>query len=395
MNDSNQQHQLCPCGSGLNYTECCGVPDRRAINADIMACISPDGSIAHGSVTPQIEQALQTISTSPDLFPARIRFADDKAYFVKMSPQWYSESVFLDPARMKGTYVIESNLQWTQTIAENIAWHPTNFIFHTAFCGSTLMAQALDAMFNSLPLREPEVLGNVLFFLRSSPGNDKEKNPWLERVVRLLSRSYDPLQHVVIKANDNANPLMIDLLKWRSDIPVLFMYTPLSEFLVGCLKADNRRAWIRQRFNAIKPLAPSLLNLESELSVDDNAYGEMAATYWSYNIALYFNARQSSQQIRNLDFNQMLIQPRESVEACARLFGLQARADADHDNEINKLFGVYSKNSNFKYSPQQRANDIQRILEKNPDHLEAAERLATELLQNDYPGKELPGKLLE
>lgn len=394
MNDS-MQHQLCPCGSGLDYTQCCGVPERRAINADIMACISPDGSIEQGSVTPQIKQALQTVSSSPDLFPARIRFADDKAYFVKMSPQWYSESVFLDPARIKGTYVIESNLQWAQTVAENIAWHPTSFIFHTAFCGSTLMAQALDAMFNSLPLREPEVLGNVLFYLRSSPANDEDKSPWLERIVRLLSRSYHPQQYVVIKTNDNANPLMIDLLKWRSDTPVLFMYTPLSEFLVGCLKADNRRAWIRQRFNAVKSLAPSLLNTDNNLSVDDNAFGEMAAVYWSYNIALYREARQySSQQIRCLDFNHMLARPREAVDACGRLFGLQALPDVDHDSEINKLFGVYSKNSNFKYSPQQRTNDIQRILKNNSDHLEAALHLARELLQKDYPEKDLPGKLL-
>jgi hypothetical protein len=129
--------------------------------------------------------------------------------------------------------------------------------------------------------------------------------------------------------------------------------------------------------------------------VDDNAYGEMAATYWSYNIALFHKARQcSSQQIRSLDFNQMLARPLESVQACAQMFGLQARTDVDHDSEINKLFGVYSKNSNFKYSPQQRTKDIQRILENNSDQLEAAECLARKLLQNDYPEIELPGKLL-
>jgi hypothetical protein len=121
----------------------------------------------------------------------------------------------------------------------------------------------------------------------------------------------------------------------------------------------------------------------------------MAAIYWSYNIALYLKARQySSQQIRCLDFNHMLANPREAVEACGQLFGLQALSDVDHDSEINKLFGVYSKNSNFIYSPQQRSNDIQRILKNNPNHLEAAEHLARELLQKDYPEKELPGKLL-
>jgi hypothetical protein len=211
----------------------------------------------------------------------------------------------------------------------------------------------------------------------------------------LLSRSYDPQQYVVIKTNDNANPLMIDLINWRNDLPILFMYTPLREFLVGCLKADNRRTWIKQRFNAVKSIAPSLLNTDNEFSLDDDAYGEMAAVYWSYNIALYHKAwQQSSQKIRSLDFNQMLARPRESVEACGRLFGLQPLAGVDHDSEINKLFGVYSKNSNLKYSPQQRSDDIQRILGNNAEHLAAAAKLARELLKDDYPETGLPGALL-
>lgn len=391
MSDSSQ-HPLCPCGSGIYYSACCGVPDRKAISADIMARIAADGSIVQGALTPPLEQALRSVTHSPDLFPARIQFAEDKAYFVKMSPQWYRDSVFLDPARIKGTYVIEANLQWTKTIAETTPLQPIGFIFHTAFCGSTLMAQALDALFDCLPLREPEVLGNLLFYLRSPKGTNHQ---WLERVTRLLSRSYQPKQYVVVKANDNANPLMVDLLAWRSDLPILFMYTPLSEFVAGCLKADNRRAWIRQRFNAVRFNAPNLLDTNNTLDLGDNAFGEMAAVYWSYNIALYYRARQcSSTHLRSLDFNQMLDQPLQAIEACANLLRLQSKTGVDVNSEINKLFGVYSKNTNFKYSPQQRNMDIQRVLDDHRDHLDAAEKLAQELLQENYPEKQLPGSLL-
>lgn len=392
MSDSSQ-HLLCPCGSGIYYSACCGVPDRKAVNADIMARIAADGSIALGALTPPVEQALQSVTHSPDLFPARIQFADDKAYFVKMSPQWYRESVFLDPARIKGTYVIETNLQWTKTIAQTTPMRPIGFIFHTAFCGSTLMAQALDALFDCLPVREPEILGNLLFYLRSPNVSD---HLWLEQVTRLLSRSYQPKQNVVVKANDNANPLMADLLTWRNALPIVFMYTPLSEFLAGCLKADNRREWIRQRFNAVQSNVPDLLHINNPLEVEDNAFGKMAAVYWSYNIALYYRARQSaSTHLRSLDFNQMLAQPLQAIEACANLLGLHSKTGVDKNSEINKLFGVYSKNSNFKYSPQQRNEDIQRVLDDHCDHLNAAEKLAKELLQENYPEKQLPGSLLD
>ena len=113
-------------------------------------------------------------------------------------------------------------------------------------------------------------------------------------------------------------------------------------------------------------------------------------------IALYHKAWQSSfQRIRSLDFNHMLAQPLKTVEACARLFDLQPLAGVDHNSEINKLFSVYSKNSDYTYSPQQRSDDIQQLLENNSELLQTAEQLARELLKDDYPENGLPGNVLD
>jgi len=396
MNDL-PKNDPCPCESDLPFNQCCGVPDRTAINADIISTVSHLDSDTN-KLTPRLRIALDNITTLPDLFPARINFFNDKAYFVKMSPRWYRESVFLDPARIKGTCVVQTDLKWLQTAADRINWLPTGLIFHTAFCGSTLMAQALDALFNCLPLREPEVLGNVLYYLRSKEPHvqyaETLEPHWLDRIMRLLSRRYEPQQVAVIKANDYANPLMIDLLHWRNDLPILFMYTPLEEFLAGCLKADNRRDWIRGRYKTLPAIAADIFNMDIE-PLDEHAYGEMAAVYWAFNVALYCNAwRRSAQKLRSLDFNAMLANPLESIHRCGDLFGLQPLAGVDSDCEINKLFGVYSKNSNFKYSPQQRNHDIQRVLKNHPDQLQAAEKLARLLLQGDYPDSNLSGNLL-
>jgi hypothetical protein len=398
MTNEPQKNELCPCDSGLLYAQCCGTPDRAAVNAEILATISENRN-DQNNLTPQLRKALDSITTLPDFFPARINFFDDKAFFVKMSPRWYSESVFLDPARIKGTCVIQTDLNWLRTATDQIPWLPATMIFHTAFCGSTLMAQALDALFNCLPLREPEVLGNVLFYINAKNPNaqngDKlDKETWLERVMRLLSRRYEPQQGVVIKANDYANPLMIDLLQWRKDLPLLFMYTPLKEFLAGCLKAENRHDWIRGRYKAIATVASGIFDNQAITCLDDNSLGEMAAVYWSYNIALYYKAWQLSEQnIHSLDFNTMLAKPLPSIEACGKLFGLQPRSNVDPANEIDKLLGVYSKNSKFKYSPQQRFEDIQRTLDKYTAQSQSAECLARHLLQKEYPDDGLPGGL--
>ena len=240
--------QMCSCGSGIEYSHCCGVEGRNALNADIYAYVTNKGITSEDALTPELKSAIETVADDPQLFPARVNLFTDKAWFIKMSPTTYRESVFLDPARMKGTCLIESNLEWLKYVCEKIKWQPTAFIFHSAFCGSTLMSQILETVFNCLSLREPELLTSMLVYNRSE-ATQEEKTLWFENLQKLLSRRFEPEQSVIVKGNDFANPLLPDVINWKSDVPVLFMYTPLDEFVAACLKADNRREWIKQRYD--------------------------------------------------------------------------------------------------------------------------------------------------
>jgi hypothetical protein len=145
----------------------------------------------------------------------------------------------------------------------------------------------------------------------------------------------------------------------------------------------------------VQRFAPQLLRWPEPFAINDDAYGEMAAVYWSYNIALFLDAlRITPGRVCSLDFNDMLSDPLAAVQRAGQWFGLQPRSDVDAKAQMDGLFGVYSKNSRFKYSPQQRNTDIARILEQNSDQLPAAEALAKQLLGDDYPKQRLPAPLL-
>lgn len=390
----------CPCESGLTYDQCCGVSGKVAVSADIQAYLGKEGLLPGHHLTPQMLAAIESITVNPDLFPARFQLLQNRVWFVKMTPEWYRESVFLDPSRIKGTYVIEADMQWVEQACQSLPWQATSVIFHTAFCGSTLMAQALDCLFNCLSLKEPDALSNLLYYLRNAP----PYHPIAENfnlVMSLLSRRYHEQQGVVIKANDNANPLITDLIQWPHDVPILFMYTPLQEFLAGCLKADNRREWIRGRYQMLTPTLQAQFGDTATTNIGDNDFSKMAAVYWSYNISLFLNAWQQvkndankSRLLRSLDFNFMLAHAPESVQTCGEFFGLHPISGADWDTRLGELFGVYSKNSNFTYSPEQRALDIIRVLEESADHVDVAEQLARTLLGRDYPDTGLPASLI-
>ena len=383
----------CPCDSGLNYGECCNNQERTETN--IVATVSRQGISTTEPLTPQLQAALDNIHTAPAFFPARVNFAENAAYFIKLSPRWYQQSVFMDPARIIGSCVIQTDLPWLADACDKITRQRSAYIFHTAFCGSTLMSQALDAAYQTLPIREPELLGNLLTYLRNPNNTDKDKEAWYRRIMALLSRRFDAQHMAVVKANDNANPVMIAMIERKTNSPMLFMYTPLREFLTGCLKADNRKQWIAQRVTFLRAPIAQLLGLAPDFPVAKDAYGELAALYWSYNIALFHKAyRAAPESVCSLKFTQMLKDPVDAVKRCGEWFGLLAVDDINFEEALKPLLGVYSKNNQFRYSAGQREKDIAKLLDANPEELASAEELAHKLLKEDYPELDLPGNLL-
>lgn len=393
--NSLKTEQDCPCESGRPFSECCGVEGRTALTADILARLDDEGNVSEGSLSEQLTTSINQTSTSPDMFFARYNFLEERAYMVKMSPQFYRDSVFLDPGRIKGTCVVEVNFKWLESITDGIELHKMPMIFHTAFCGSTLMSQALHAAFDVLSLREPECLSNLLELFRSPLKAEDFKQHWLDIVLKLLAKRYQPKTVTVVKTNDYSNPMMIEVLNRYHQIPALFMYTPLDEFVAGCLKSKSRRDWVKGRYKSTLPHVGQLFAQELDTtSIGDQAYTEMAALYWSYNVALFLKSwRSHPEQIRSLDFNDMLIDPLQAIEACGNWFGLEKSKDADAKEKVAALFGVYSKNSRMTYSPQQRRDDIQQQLADHTDGLDKAERLAHQLLGDDYPRAGLPAAL--
>jgi hypothetical protein len=381
----------CPCGSGYPYDACCGVVDRVAGKA---FTISQDGAAILPAPPEPLRRAVENIASQPDLFPARIDFGQNHVLWIKMSPRWYGASVFLDANRIKGTCRLESSLDFLRQAGDRAPWRPTAFIFHTAFCGSTLMSQTLAAAYSCLPLREPDALGNLMYLLRSKTASDADKAAWLERVLRVLSRRFDNGAPVVIKANDYANAMLRDLLHARPDAPVLFMYTPLADFVAGCLKANNRKAWIRDRCGIVKTVGRDVLPLPGELRISEADYPLMAAVYWSYNIAAYLQAlADNGARLRALEFSDMLAAPETTIAATARYFGLQPAAETTLADAIQAQFGKYSKNTEYRYSPRQRENELARLRGSFAAEIAAAEQLARRLLAERYPAGRLPNEL--
>lgn len=381
-------NQFCPCGSGLLRRSCCDA------ETQVRTVLKPDGQLDGEPLTPEVAAALASLGTSPDLFPVHIDFAQQRLRLVKMSQRWYRESVFLDPPRIFGRYAVDMSFAAFEHWMTADEPQAAAFIFHTAFCGSTLMSQLLDALYETLPLREPEALGNLLAYLRIPQVPEQHKRATFGPVMQLLARRYEPTQMAIIKANDYCNPMAREILHRDSRAPLLFMYAPLEEFVVACLRVPARRDWIRQRCNAARAMAVQLLPAAQEFVLAPDGFSDMAAFYWAYNIALYHQAYGvAPERLRCLDFNTLLSDPLRLVQACARHFDLAPRVGVNADEVLTQLLGVYSKNNHYSYSPAQRLKDIAELRQHYTAQIDAARKMASCLLGGAAFLDSLPGAL--
>ncbi|MDX1812326.1 MAG: SEC-C domain-containing protein, partial [Gammaproteobacteria bacterium] len=276
----------CPCESGLEYDQCCANPENKPI---LFSQINQHGE-SDSPLTTELETAIQNFCTRPDLFPVNIDTLNNSSELAKMSPFWFSESVFLDSPRIMGKCRLTANLHWIKKQADNIDYQTTPYIFHTAFCGSTLISKALELTHHCLPIREPDLLAVLLNYSYSENTFPEIESQWYTRITNLLSRRFEPDVPAVIKANDYANPILHKILEYRPQTPVLLMYIPLQQFVASCVKIDSRKQWIQDRIRAnYYRFMPALQVPEEQINFDQDI-GKLAAVYWCYSIYLFQTA---------------------------------------------------------------------------------------------------------
>ena len=110
---------------------------------------------------------LAEILDTPCWFPAALGSDFQSLKFAQLKREALSKEAFLDH-RMN-----HSVLSWESAPVSAVIQHaaslpstPPAFIFHSAFCCSTLLARALDVAGKSVALKEPDVLMGLANALR-------------------------------------------------------------------------------------------------------------------------------------------------------------------------------------------------------------------------------------
>lgn len=266
---------------------------------------------------------LEELLSSPDHYLHS--FDGNDALFVPMDRAAYRRSIFLDrrisPA---GEGVMRVPID---RLADAPAVQPTNWIFHVAHCGSTLLARALDELGQGIVLREPLSLRQLA--LLPDPG------PLLAPTLGLLSRRYPGAAATLIKANVPVNFMLPQLVKAEPQARAMFLYSNLSDYCAAILRSDNHRLWLR----GVTLLLGDKLGGEQPQSDS-----ELAAMLWVAQLRQFTAALAAMPGAASLEAEAFFTQPAQMLHAAAAHFGNTFSAGAVKQLVAGPLFSTYSKN---------------------------------------------------
>lgn len=124
---------------------------------------------------------------------------------------------------------------------------PLHFIFHSAFCASTLLCRALDRPGIAMGLSEPVILNDLVGIRRRREADARRIGELADHAMRLLERPWGAGEAVVVKPSNILNPLAAGLLTLRPQARAILLTAPIGTFLSSVARKGMWcRLWVRE-----------------------------------------------------------------------------------------------------------------------------------------------------
>ncbi len=196
------------------------------------------------------DASARDLARDPEWLPHTFGPDGSQLTFVRVPRAAHDGLMFLSDEHYTGRFA--KRTEPASKIAEEMAADataPLHFIFHTAFCASTLLVRALDIPGKAAGLKEPDVLINLANRLTLS--DDDANRRRLRLVLRLLARPFAPGEPVIIKPTNFANRLLLPALEELPNARAVLLYSDLPTLLRSLAKRGMwGRIWARKLYRS-------------------------------------------------------------------------------------------------------------------------------------------------
>jgi hypothetical protein len=255
---------------------------------------------------------------------------------------------------------------------------PIHFIFHTAFCCSSLLARALDAPGVSMGLKEPSVL---LQLCHAATKPNAEVDAAITTTLDLLSRSAAGETNVV-KPTHLVTPLAPDILRLRPNNKALVLHSSLDSFLRSTArKGLVGRTFARDTFFDLEPN----MSLKSGVTPAERMRLtdlQIAAEAWLMQSALLQSMIQrfGRNRVRTLNGDVLVAEKSTVLPRVAKFFGLRGDDAYWEDVANGRVFELHGKDPRHAFNGDARRAQLDKMGEVHADEikpvLQWAEKLA-------------------
>lgn len=273
------------------------------------------------------------IVKDPNWYLHAINLDESSLFFVKTDRSALSACSFLDHRfDIQGlpsvSIPIANVLEHSGAIDSAV---PT-FVFHTAFCCSTLIARCLDLESANVSLKEPAVLMALANYQRVGHpllANPAQAHAIYTLVVTLLFRPFGEGQTVLVKPTNTVNNIIPHLMATHPKSKALLLHSDLESFLISTLKkGEQGRSFARQLLTIFLMDSPEAQQLDSTslLRMTDS---QVAAIAWHLQLENFFDAfkQYDASRVKSLHCDRLLADPRSSLAHLIDFFEMTFLSD--------------------------------------------------------------------
>ena len=298
-------------------------------------------------------QSSASIGVPPTLLAHRYDPGHDAIHFVPADRELRRTIPFLTDENLPDT-ASPLVLRRQDALAAAPGTARIGFVFHSAYCCSTLVANAYDRPGTAFSLKEP-VLLNDLVGWRHRGADPEQVGRVMADGLKLLARPFEQGETCVIKPSNVVNALAPAMLAARPEAGALLLYAPLDIYL-GSIATKQLwgRRWVRELL--LKLLTDGIVDLGFEktdyfLQTDL----QVAAVGWLAQHALFARiALKWPDRVRTLCSETLLDRPAEALEALDQLLGITSDG-ASRDEIVTTIFRRHAKFGNDFTTEDRRA----------------------------------------
>lgn len=270
---------------------------------------------------------------------------------------------------------------------------PVHYIFHSAYCCSTLLAACFDLPGRSLALKEPRLLNDMVGW-RHRGAPQQALAGVLDHSLALLARPYAPDEVAVIKPSNIVNGLAHAMLSLRPQSRAILLHAPLRVFLTSIARKGLwGRLWVRELF-----VAQRTDGLVSGLGFEEHEWIrqsdlQIAAIGWLAQQRLFQQLlARWPDRVCSLNSEDLNARPTKALAAAAALFGI-GMDDATLAASIESNFARDSKTGD-RFEAGRREADRMAGEAAHADEIEKVCLWAEAVGQTNGIGMDLPQPLL-